>query len=252
MFFSPFPLWIRCLFIFGSLPLYEYSVIARNYGINMLLLFIGAMIYPNQKKHPFRLAFILALLANTNIHSAILTGIITAVWAWETYSKKMTSLVQTRPFSLYRPFIIVFTGLLLCAAITIPDESTIVVPVFKDLSMNDFIPSMFYSVFRPDKTFSSLAHRLPSFLSVSVLYLAVFGLLHKPKLFIAALSAQTAFGLLFVLVYRGSSRHQDLFLIFLIFLYWISIRSLHNRNKKSAVQSGTLYYNAYTVFIKYV
>jgi hypothetical protein len=35
MFFAPFPLWIRCLFIFSALPVYEYSVMARNYGISM-------------------------------------------------------------------------------------------------------------------------------------------------------------------------------------------------------------------------
>src|SRR4051794_26845182 len=39
---APFPLWFRALFVFGGLPLYEYSVMARNYGISMLLSFVFA------------------------------------------------------------------------------------------------------------------------------------------------------------------------------------------------------------------
>ncbi len=76
MFFAPFPLWFKSLFIFTIFSCYEYSVMARNYGISMLLLFVGAMLYQHRKKYPLLLAFILALLANTNIHSAILVCLI--------------------------------------------------------------------------------------------------------------------------------------------------------------------------------
>src|SRR5262249_37319816 len=36
---APLPLSIKCLFTFGALPLYEYSVVARDYGLGMLFLF---------------------------------------------------------------------------------------------------------------------------------------------------------------------------------------------------------------------
>ena len=80
---APFPLWFRCAFIFGALPLYEYSVMARNYGISMLLLFVAAVLYRKRGQHPIRLALVLALLANTNVHSAVLVGMIAAVWIFE-------------------------------------------------------------------------------------------------------------------------------------------------------------------------
>jgi len=83
MFFAPFPLWIRCLFIFSALPLYEYSVMARNYGISMLLLFVAAVLYRNRARHSMSLAFVLVLLANTNVHSAMLVCLIGALWAWD-------------------------------------------------------------------------------------------------------------------------------------------------------------------------
>ena len=80
---APFPLWFRCAFIFGALPLYEYSVMARNYGISMLLLFVAAVLYRKRGQHPIRLALVLALLANTNVHSAVLVGMIAGVWIFE-------------------------------------------------------------------------------------------------------------------------------------------------------------------------
>ena len=49
VFYAPFPFWFRFLFIFNAFPLYEYSVMARNYGISMLLLFISALLYKKNK-----------------------------------------------------------------------------------------------------------------------------------------------------------------------------------------------------------
>jgi len=118
LFCSPFPFWIRGLFIFSALPFYEYSVMARNYGISMLLLFVGAVLYRNRAKYPLALAFSLALLANTNVHSAILVCLIAALWAWDTVVEQRTASVQGRGLSLYLPFAIVFAGVLLCAAFT--------------------------------------------------------------------------------------------------------------------------------------
>lgn len=39
VFLSPFQLWVRLLFVFSAFSVYEYSVMARNYGISMLLFF---------------------------------------------------------------------------------------------------------------------------------------------------------------------------------------------------------------------
>jgi hypothetical protein len=39
---SPLPLWLKALFLFGRMPLYECSVMARNYGLSILLLFTFA------------------------------------------------------------------------------------------------------------------------------------------------------------------------------------------------------------------
>lgn len=64
--YAPFPRWMRALFAFGYYPLYEYTVISRNYGLGMLLLFAACALFPARRRSYLPLAAVLALLANTN------------------------------------------------------------------------------------------------------------------------------------------------------------------------------------------
>lgn len=230
MFFARFPFWVRCLFIFSALPFYEYSVMARNYGISMLLLFVGAALYRNRAKRPWSLAFVLALLANTNVHSAILACLIAAVWAWDTVVEQRTASAQGRRLSLYLPFAIVFAGVLLCAAFTMPSEDTIGTSIRHSVGIQDLAYSLFEALLRPGLTFSQIVPAvLPPLLATVLLYLAAFGLLHRPNFFLAALGGLIGFGVLFRVVYAGGYRHQGLFLVFMLFLYWLFIESLKER-----------------------
>ena len=45
LFFAPFPVWLRVLFVFGYYPAYQYAVIARSYGLNLLLIILAAILY---------------------------------------------------------------------------------------------------------------------------------------------------------------------------------------------------------------
>ncbi len=227
MFFSPFPLWFRCLFIFSALPFYEYSVMARNYGISMLLLFIGAALYRTRAKHPLWLALVLALLANTNVHSTILASLILALWAWDIVAEQKPRAVQTKGlFSYLAPFLIVFAGLLLSAAFAMPRENTIVTSVTRSLTMREIAYSLREAVLWPEQTFSEIVP--PTFApaaAAALLYFPVFGLLHRPNLLLAALGGELALGVFFRVVYQGHYQHQGLFLVFLLFLYWLFIES---------------------------
>jgi hypothetical protein len=48
LFRAPFLRWQKVLFLAGVYPLYEYSVMARNYGIGMLALFAACTAYPRR------------------------------------------------------------------------------------------------------------------------------------------------------------------------------------------------------------
>ena len=57
----------------------------------------------------------------------------------------------------------------------------------------------------------------------AIFFLLIFGLLRRFPLFAAALIADLAFGIIFDLVYPGYYRHQGLFLVFAVFLYWLGM-----------------------------
>jgi len=226
VFLSPFPLWFKGLFIFGALPFYEYSVVARNYGISMLLFFLCATLYPNRNKCPLLLAFVLALLANTNAHSAILVCLIAAMWAWDAVIEHKTVSVKVLGRSLYVPLVIVGVGVLLCVAVTMPGKNTIVTHVYS-VGQRDLARSFIAAAVYPGGVFSQIVPGLPRPTSDLLLYIAVLGLIVRGNLFLAALSGQVALGMFFGVVYGGGYRHQGLFLIFLLTLYWIALESPH-------------------------
>lgn len=64
--YAPFSRAVRALFAFGYYPLYEYTVISRNYGLGMLLLFAACALFPTRRRSYLPLAGVLALLANAN------------------------------------------------------------------------------------------------------------------------------------------------------------------------------------------
>jgi hypothetical protein len=222
MFYAPFPLWFKCLFIFSALPLYEYSVMARNYGISMLLMFMVAVLYRKRTLHPYWLALTLALLANTNVHSAMLAGLLSAVWVWDVFFQQKTTSFKHHFVSLYLPLMIVLAGMALCVVFVMPGENTILAQATSSFSKNELVLSTFLALMRPDVTFNLIEPAgFPNWASLGLIFLAVLGLIRRPSLFLAALGGQVAFGVFFLMVYYGSYRHQGLFLIFLLVLYWL-------------------------------
>lgn len=71
---SPFTRLHKALFAFGYFTVYEYSILCRNYGVGMLLLFLFAAAYRDRVTRPVRPAIVLFLLAHTSVHALIVTG----------------------------------------------------------------------------------------------------------------------------------------------------------------------------------
>lgn len=222
---APFALWMKCLFIFSALPLYEYSVMARNYGISMLLMFLAVLLYKERENYPLILGLVLALLANANVHSTILTGLFTAVWIWD-------RLIQNEEASESRqliPFVIalgiILGGIALSALWTWPRENTILTDVHRTLNVRSIGVAFGTSAFNPIRAFYLI---MPAWAGWSInilILLTVLGLLYRPPLFLAALGGQLLLGSFFQVAYWGGYRHQGLLLIFLLSLYWLSVKA---------------------------
>lgn len=71
---APFSRTVRALAVFGYFPLYEYTVISRNYGLGMLFLFAACALFPLRRRSYLPVAGALALLANSNPYAWLLAA----------------------------------------------------------------------------------------------------------------------------------------------------------------------------------
>jgi hypothetical protein len=214
---SPFPFWMRMLFIFGGLPFYEYSVMARNYGISMLLLFLVALLY-QYRRYPLLLAVALALLANTNVHSLLFAGCITSIWIWNIRPWRRYSIP-----SFILSLVIIAIGAAISVAVTFPNRNNILTG-FYSVTQQEVLNALVSAIIVPGRSFTDI---LPPLLSTTIgtliLYGAIAGLWRHRSHCIAALIAQLALAMLFQVGYIGRYRHEGLYLVFLLFLYWITL-----------------------------
>jgi hypothetical protein len=81
--FAPLPLALKLLFPFGVLPLFEYGVVARSYGLSFTLLMAICALLSARRPQPLLLGLLLALLANTNAHSFLLAAGLGLYWLLE-------------------------------------------------------------------------------------------------------------------------------------------------------------------------
>src|SRR5262249_4086810 len=82
---------------------------------------------------------------------------------------------------------------------------------------------------------------LPLWARDALIYTLLLGLIRQPQLFGAALAGQIGLGIIFRGVYPGFLRHQGLFLVFMLSLYWIAIqsyRSSHDGIRPSLFKLG--------------
>lgn len=69
--YAPFTRLQRALFCLGYFPLYEYTILSRNYGVEMLLAVAVAALWERRREHWLRLGAVLFLLAQSHLYGAI-------------------------------------------------------------------------------------------------------------------------------------------------------------------------------------
>jgi len=84
--FAPFPIWARLLIVFGVFLGYEFSVVARNYGIAILLMMQACVLFPRRHTRPILLGLTLAIMANSSVHAALAALVIAFVWALDAFN----------------------------------------------------------------------------------------------------------------------------------------------------------------------
>jgi hypothetical protein len=233
---APFPAWQKILFIWSALPIYEYCIMARNYGISMLLFFLFATLYTQRQKKPILMACVLAIMANTNVHSCILTGVLAAMWLFDTVVVDRHLLNTRGVMALISAFVIIGAGIFYSVITVLPSRDTIVVKPFA-LIAPEVAQAFYTNIMHPGKHFNIVFPGLPGPMrDVLVLVLAA-GLLIRPQAAVSFFAGVVLLGTFFSTVYPGDLRHQGISVIFMICLYWIVYQQITADTKNKLKRS---------------
>ncbi len=237
---APFRLPVLAIVLFGGPLLYEYTVMARNYGIGVLILFIVVLLYPGCRDRGLCIGILLALLCNTNLHAVIMAAGMLAFWAVEIVCED--GLGWTRAWRRWLANAAV-TGLgaLACAAMIYPPRAD--------------LPSLSAAALPPAQRIVALALHagdsfwllLPAGLNGGAILLlpvvmigSLLAFARAPAALVGAAVMLVGQLALFGLVYPGGYRHQALSLMFVVAMAWLVAegRGGHRRAPRGLVATG--------------
>lgn len=223
---SPFALPTIALFVFGYAALYEYSVMARNYGISMLLTFALAAAYRHWRNHGIVLGLLMFALVNCNAHSVLLVGGFLLFWMLDLWrDRSLPRAAAARVFGLNA--LIAAAGIVACIVTIYPPFNDAAQSHVAGLSASALARALLLPATSFDVLLGPLSHHLPAPpwllapLLSALLFGATLGLVRHPPALWASLVTLVAMSCFFTFIYPGSYRHQALWLVFLLAMYWI-------------------------------
>lgn len=209
-FWSPFRTAIVALVLFSAYGAFEYVVVARNYGIAALVMFVIAALY-GRIRHTLWFGLLLAVLSNTNVPSSILAAAFLLFRLMEMYGER-SALTRRDWLVLGGNMAIAAIGAWLCFRTVYP-------------TFNDGAVSSNFGTLTAGKVIAALLDSKRGFSEVGMPHALIFlllccGLIRRPAAFSAAVAGFIALKMFFFFVYRSNYRHEILFVIFLLALHW--------------------------------
>ena len=234
---SSFNVFILLLLFLSRFAIYEYSVMARNYGISMLALFLLAVSYKRHRERGLLLGILLFLLANTNPHSVLLVVAFVIFWLFDLILNPPAAPATARKTFCLNTGIAVLVCILCAVTIrpTINDAAQVdaaarphilglvkavllpALPLINAVPLNG-IHNHLWSLFVNQTSFDGI---LALFFSLIILG-STLGLIQRPAALFGAWAGLASFALFFTMVYPGDYRHVALWIVFLVTLYWIA------------------------------
>lgn len=227
VFRAPFPFYIRAMWLFGLFPLYEYSVMSRNYGIGMLFIFLAAASYKERFLSPWKIAVALSLAALTSAYGIIHALAMAAALLVEPIiirsrrSKETAARVGAAALPV-----------LLTAGISLwmifPDRSTTVTELHS-LGSSEIIFALLGGLLRHGATFhNGLVSPFP-FIVPLVLASVYFLIMRSPCAVVYLCAVVVGMETFSELVYSGAAlRHQGFLLLGIFVAVWLSRAGGHN------------------------
>jgi hypothetical protein len=202
---------------------------ARNYSIVMLLMFVYAAIYTAPRRSPAWLVLVLFLLTQTHIIAMLLVPFYLFIWFGDGWRARRSRLVPHDPLAwVIVAAVVSSAGIMAAMATVYPTNNDLMVQDFPDTTR--ILHAIGSAILQPgyfycgpyDLTCSSGPRRLVEATWTALLYLAVAGLAVRLPLLLSGLGGLWGTALFFQLVYTGGYRHQAMWIVFLITLYWFA------------------------------
>lgn len=220
LFRAPFPHLTKIFFIFSFFMSFEYALVARNYSISLLLLFLIVTYFPKRLERPFLYATLVFLLFHTNVPNLGAAGLFMGEFIWESLRQK-----EYRKGRNMAAAILMLVGMGIALYQLYPNAPD--------------IASGFSGLVIPQKPTTFLVALLNSMLGGSNYYMIGFFLLlafvifcifmyllakdKKIMLFVCAALAWLFY--IFMFKYGCFLRHHTFILIYIILGYWLSTYS---------------------------
>jgi hypothetical protein len=213
---GPFRIGILALLVFSQHLGFEYTVLARNYGISALIMLVIAATWLRIRDSLW-LGVLLLLLCNTNVPSVFLAGAFAfyrMIELWEV--QRSLKAAAWRRFFLNCTLLLL--GALFCFLAVYPPAndaaaSSAAVPVT--------IPNLLGALFTAERSFMAVGFGQASLTGSMVVILSLLLFLDRRKALATAIVALLCLKLFFFFVYPGYYRHSALFFIFMVALAWV-------------------------------
>lgn len=250
--FAPLSWPVRLLAVFGAFLGYELTIVARNYGIGVLLILSACALAHQREERPWLPAIVLVLLANTSVHGSVAAAVLAAVW--------LADVARTRDGTLILRTIIMLVFVAAAIAFALATARPLPEMAYA-FSWGNLTPSAVLDAIMIDPGHGlrgtggaslvasgelpwgriGLDEEIVSRVLVNVAVLAVVWGLRKNLLHLAALVVTVfSFEILFRLVYPGALRHQGL-VAFLIFgICWLAVVMSRPEDRRDAARRISL------------
>lgn len=223
---APFNWFQKTLFVFGYYMIFEYNIVARNYALSVLFLFLLASYYHQRFNRPVPYSSLLFLLANTNVHSLIISIFISSFYFIELWANKRNQ-INILAISI----IILGLSFAILQLLPPPDLASSLKAWGSNIYLSVIAPYALNNAFFPVPDLEAGAHdklllfKFPYILvlvAIIALTLSILALIQKPQYLLFYLFVLIALSILFSFKYVGYPRHSGFIFLSFIFSLWVS------------------------------
>lgn len=235
LFRAPFPVITKIFFLFSFFMSFEYALVARNYSIAILLLFLIATWFPQRFERPFIYATLVFLLFHTNVINLGAAGLFMGEFIWETLWKREQ---RNGKNALAILVMLVGMGVVLYQLYpAAPDISQGFVGIANSVRPYMFIAALINALVGGSPNEQHVLFFLLLAFFIFCLFMQLLDKDKKIMIFVCMLMAWLFY--LFGFKYGGFLRHHTFILIYIILGYWLSTystgKTLSSVNRKHFV-----------------